>query len=73
MGIPVPKSNLSLKARKLGNEHQGGFQEVETMPDWFNDSNPQKQGMHREADFAPLNGSERFCHLLWFFTSFLFF
>ncbi|KAE8098737.1 hypothetical protein FH972_016778 [Carpinus fangiana] len=59
MGIPVPKSNLGLKARKLGNEHQGGFQEVETMPDWFNDINPQKQGIHREVDFAPLNGSER--------------
>lgn len=73
MGIPVPKSNLGLKARKLGNEHQGGFQEVETMPDWFNDINPQKHGIHREADFAPLNGSERFVSFFGCFTSFLFF
>ena len=60
MGIPAPRSNLGLKARKLGNEHRGALHEVETTSDWLNDTNSQKQGNYHEADIAPLNGTERF-------------
>ncbi|XP_041024464.1 chromatin-remodeling ATPase INO80-like isoform X1 [Juglans microcarpa x Juglans regia] len=59
MGVPLPRSNLGSKARKLGNEHRGGFNEVETISDWLNDINRQKQENYHETDFAPLNGSER--------------
>lgn len=60
MGIQVPKSNLGSKARKSGNEHRGGFLELETASEWLNDVNPQKPGNYREADFAPQNGIDRF-------------
>ena len=60
MGISVPRSNMGLKARKLGNEHRGALHEVESTSDWLNDINPQKQGNYHEADFSPLNGTERF-------------
>ncbi|KAF3441996.1 hypothetical protein FNV43_RR15912 [Rhamnella rubrinervis] len=59
MGIQVPKSNLGSKARKSGNEHRGGFLELESAPEWLNDVNPQKPGNYREADFAPQNGIDR--------------
>ncbi|XP_030926528.1 chromatin-remodeling ATPase INO80 isoform X1 [Quercus lobata] len=59
MGISVPRSNMGLKARKLGNEHRGALHEVESTSDWLNDINPQKQGNYHEADFSPLNGTER--------------
>ncbi|KAG7958774.1 hypothetical protein I3843_10G034500 [Carya illinoinensis] len=59
VGTPVPRSNMGLKARKLENEQRGGFNEVETMSDWLNDINRQKQGNNREANFAPLSGTER--------------
>ena len=51
---------MGLKARKLGNEHRGALHEVESTSDWLNDINPQKQGNYHEADFSPLNGTERF-------------
>lgn len=60
MGIPVPKSNLGLKARKLGNEHRGGFHELETASDWLSDVNPQRPANNRVADFAAQNGIDRF-------------
>ncbi|KAL5546382.1 hypothetical protein UlMin_006069 [Ulmus minor] len=53
MGIPVPKSNLGLKSRKLGNEHRVGYPEMESTSEWLHDINPQKTGNYREADFAP--------------------
>ncbi|XP_015898080.1 chromatin-remodeling ATPase INO80 isoform X1 [Ziziphus jujuba] len=59
MGIPVPKSNLGMKSRKLGNEHRGGLFEPETGSEWHNDVNPQKPGSYRESDFAPQNGIDR--------------
>ncbi|EXB39079.1 DNA helicase INO80 [Morus notabilis] len=59
MGVPMPKSNLGLKGRKLRNEQRGGFLESETTPDWLNDVNPPKTGNFRQADFAPPNDIDR--------------
>lgn len=66
MVVPMPKSNLGLKGRKLRNEQRGGFLESETTPDWLNDINPPKTGNFRQADFAPPNDIDRlvFQHLL---------
>lgn len=72
MGIPVPRNNSGLKARKVGNDQRGVLHEGETISDWLNDMNSQKQGSHREADFAPLNGTERFLISSGCFVSFLF-
>lgn len=60
MGITVPKTNLGMKARKLGNEHRGGFFEPEIASEWHNDVNPQKPGSYRDADFAPQSSIDRF-------------
>lgn len=59
MGIPVPKSNVGMKARKLRNDQRGGFLESETTPEWLNYVNHPKQGNYLE-DFTPQNGFDRF-------------
>ena len=60
VGVPLVKSNAGLKARKSGNEHRGGLHAAETASEWLNDSNPQKPGNHRELDFMPQYGTDRF-------------
>ncbi|XP_060967508.1 chromatin-remodeling ATPase INO80 isoform X1 [Cannabis sativa] len=58
--VPVPKSNVGLKARKLKNEQRGGgFLESETTPEWLNYANHPKPGNYHEADLTPPNGSDR--------------
>ncbi|XP_062117836.1 chromatin-remodeling ATPase INO80 isoform X2 [Humulus lupulus] len=59
MGVPAPKSNVGLKARKLKNDQRGGFLESETTPEWHNYANHPKPGNYHEADFTPQNGSDR--------------
>ena len=54
MGIPTPKSNLgSSKIRKLGNEQQAGFYDMETTSEWMDDVSPQRLANYHEADLVP--------------------
>uniref|UniRef100_A0A5B7AP69 Chromatin-remodeling ATPase INO80 n=1 Tax=Davidia involucrata TaxID=16924 RepID=A0A5B7AP69_DAVIN len=52
IGMPVQKSSLGSKVRKLGNEHSGGLHEIESTSDFLNDITPQKLGNYHEADVA---------------------
>ncbi|XP_057983350.1 chromatin-remodeling ATPase INO80 [Malania oleifera] len=58
MGILVPKSNLGLKGKKLGNEHRGGLHDSETTAEYPADSCP-KPGNYHGSHFAPEYGSDR--------------
>lgn len=64
MGIPTPKSNVGLRARKLKNEQRTEFLESETTPEWINYVNHPKPGNYLEADFTPQNGFDRLVFLL---------
>ncbi|KAA8518116.1 hypothetical protein F0562_015590 [Nyssa sinensis] len=52
IGMPVQKSSLGSKGRKLGNEHRGGLHEIESTSDFLTDVNPHKLGNYHEADVA---------------------
>ena len=57
MGIPNPKSNSgSSKIRKLGNEQQAGFYDMETTSEWMDDVSPQRLANYHEADLVPKYG-----------------
>lgn len=57
VATPIVKSNIGLKAHKLGNEHRGRLHAAETTSEWLNDSNGQKPGKYRDADFIKQAGT----------------
>lgn len=63
VAVPLLKSNTGSKARKSGSERRGGLHAAETTSEWMNDSNSQKVGNYRDADFMQQYASDRllFC------------
>ncbi|XP_061339014.1 chromatin-remodeling ATPase INO80-like [Gastrolobium bilobum] len=59
VAVPLVKSNSGLKARKSGNERRVGLRAAETTSEWMNDSNSQKPGNYRDADFTQQYGADR--------------
>ncbi|KAJ1430026.1 SNF2-related, N-terminal domain [Sesbania bispinosa] len=59
VAVPLVKSNTGLKAHKSGNDCRGGLHAAETTPEWMNDSNSQKPGNNRDADFMQKFGTDR--------------
>ncbi|KAE9590148.1 putative DNA helicase chromatin remodeling SNF2 family [Lupinus albus] len=59
IAVPVVKSSTSFQGQKMGNDHRGGLHAAKTTSKWLYDSNSQKQGNHRGADFMPRCGTDR--------------
>lgn len=58
--VPLTKSNNGFKTQKLVIDHQGGLHAADTLSGWLYNSNSQKHGNYRNADFVTRNGTDRF-------------
>ncbi|MED6148216.1 hypothetical protein PIB30_048137, partial [Stylosanthes scabra] len=59
VAVPLVQNISGSKARKSGNDHYGGLHTAETASEWLYDSNSQKPGNYRDANFLQRYASDR--------------